>query len=506
MSTNLLNLITNQLDGNVIGKIAGLIGKDSTSTSNAITSLLPKVMGGLKDKVSTSSGAEDLLSIIKDTNFRNNSVSDLTKDPSKFLDSGKDMVSKIFGSKESAFMDSTNKISGLGNTGNSSLIRLLTPLAMGAIGKQVIGSNLNANGLKELIYNTTASTGKTSGTQKTAATSTRETVVEDHNEGGGMGWMKWLLPLLILLGLGWWFMNRTPAAESTAGVRNTEMETERTASNNADNAGQGININADGDILDQNGNVIAGKGNYTVDSKGNLVDADGKIVKSAAELGKSNATLTGAERKIDAGKAMADNNLPELKEDGDGNLVDGNGKIIFKSGDFTKKDDGYYDKDGNKIGRFLGKVIKAVAGAAEDAAGAVAGAAGDVAGAVGKGAEAFAGVFTGLFSKKDKVGATHTLQQIDFNSETHRITNYSKDEVVALANALKKNPNAKIEVQVHTNDAEGKKSEKLSSLRAKVVEDMLITLGVKKGQISSKGMGDGDAAKAAGDKVEIMVK
>ena len=45
-----------------------------------------------------------------------------------------------------------------------------------------------------------------------------------------------------------------------------------------------------------------------------------------------------------------------------------------------------------------------------------------------------------------------------------------------------------------------------SKKKAEVVHDMLVTLGVSDNQISFKGMGDGDATKAAAGKVEIMVE
>lgn len=95
----------------------------------------------------------------------------------------------------------------------------------------------------------------------------------------------------------------------------------------------------------------------------------------------------------------------------------------------------------------------------------------------------------------------YSLQKITFNNENHRITNFSKNEVEGLAAALKAHPDSKIQVQVHTKDGGD-----VSKKRAEVVHDMLVTLGVKDGQISYKGMGDKDAAKAAAGKVEIMVE
>lgn len=60
---------------------------------------------------------------------------------------------------------------------------------------------------------------------------------------------------------------------------------------------------------------------------------------------------------------------------------------------------------------------------------------------------------------------------------------------------------------MHSNDGDNDKQNKeFTKLRAEVVRDMLVTLGVDKKQISFKGMGKEDASKASGEKVEIMVE
>ncbi len=172
-----------------------------------------------------------------------------------------------------------------------------------------------------------------------------------------------------------------------------------------------------------------------------------------------------------------------------GDLLDGDGKLIAKAGEFSKKDGYYVDANGEKLGLFK-KVGKAIEGAA-----------GAVAGAATKSAEKMKEVFSGLFKSKEKVGSTYMMSKIVFDEESHRITDFSKGEVEGLAAALKAMPDAKIQVQVH-----GDAGNSVTGKRADVIKAMLVTLGVNKKQISSKGMGDGDAAKAAAGKVEIQVE
>jgi len=115
-------------------------------------------------------------------------------------------------------------------------------------------------------------------------------------------------------------------------------------------------------------------------------------------------------------------------------------------------------------------------------------------------------LFGDMIMKKSN-RTSYALSNIEFNKEDHKISNFSKAEVMGLAEALKANVNGHIEVQVFTNDGKDEKeSNKLSDTRANVIRDMLVTLGVAKKQISAKGMGISDAEKASRGKVDIVIK
>ena len=116
--------------------------------------------------------------------------------------------------------------------------------------------------------------------------------------------------------------------------------------------------------------------------------------------------------------------------------------------------------------------------------------------------------FNKLFNTK-AVGTTYALSGIGFDKASHKITKMSKEEVEGLAAALKEHPASRIQVQVHTADGGNKKAcKELSGLRADVVKNMLVTLGVNADQISAKGLGltTADAAKAVANVVEVVVE
>ena len=159
----------------------------------------------------------------------------------------------------------------------------------------------------------------------------------------------------------------------------------------------------------------------------------------------------------------------------DGHLVDGNGMVVMNAGEFSVTDGYYVDKSGETLSPLSNPLNKSM--------------------------DEFKKNFSNILMTKKSVGTTYALSQIEFNKDSHKITKFSKAEIEGLANALRTIPGAKIQVQVFSNDGDDQ-----TKLRAQVVKDMLVTLGVDKGQISSKGMGKQDAVKAANNKVEIKVE
>lgn len=116
--------------------------------------------------------------------------------------------------------------------------------------------------------------------------------------------------------------------------------------------------------------------------------------------------------------------------------------------------------------------------------------------------------FDGLFKKKStgiNVG-NYKLTNISFNKGSHTIANYTKNELTGIAEALVSNPSNHIEVKVSSNEYDDDTQNKtLSTQRAKVVMDILVTLGVDKNQISHDGIGAGTVTREMKDKVEIII-
>ena len=209
--------------------------------------------------------------------------------------------------------------------------------------------------------------------------------------------------------------------------------------------------------------------------------------------------------------------------DADGNLLNKKGDLVKKSGEFKMEGGFYVDSKGQYIQRKIDKTKEKINSkvdntkdklkdAASNTKDKLKGAASNTREAVTLAAnrttESVKANFNEIFNTK-AVGTIYPLPDIKFDPESHRITNFKKEDVEGMAASLKDHPASRIQVQVYTADAKSRnENKKISILRADVVKQMLVTLGVKEDQISSKGMGlpTEDAAKAVANAVEVVVE
>ena len=486
--SNLLSSVRAVMSDNVVGKLASIVGSNSAVTKTALTSMLPSLMKGIISKGSSQTGASSLLSMIKDHDLGSGTLSNLSSslgggDSSKsFMDKGAKLNEAIFGSD----LSKVATPQGMNAGASSKLMNLATPILMSTIGKVVKTDNLDAKGLQAYLGSQKMKVVDHASTRKTATTTATATSDRVQKSGGSI--MRWLIPLFFLLAAGWFFTQYLGDKKAAA---DTEVEattaTERTMRNKVSTT-TATHTHSDGTVHQG----AAHEGSHTT---GTVAGAAKDAANSAA------GAVAGAAGAVAGAAGAVTGGAAGLTVDADGNLLK-DGKLFMKAGEFSIKDGEYFDKDGKslgllqKVGKAIGDAGKAVGGAVGDAGKAVGGA---VAGAAGKTADAFKDVFGGMFKKKASGTsvAAYSLSDIVFDSESHKITTFSKNEVMGLAAALKATPEAKIKVQVSSSDGGDKK---VTKKRAQVVHDMLVTLGVADKQISAEGMGAGDG------KVNIVIE
>ena len=514
MKINLLNLLKDQLNDNIIGKTAGIINQSPSVVNSALGNILPTVLGSVVSKGSNKTGAESLLNIIKDGKHDGsifdklpNLLSDKAS-TSSLLNIGKFLLPLLMGSNQNSILRKITNLTGLTSSNSSSMMSLVAPIVMGMIGKQVSKNNLGVGGLMDLLKGQRSfldsalpeGMGNLLGFADLSSESNKTSYEPVEENNGGGGWLKWLLlGLAALLILGYFGMRTGCSSVDDAAqtVSNTTTDVVSSAKETVKGIA-GVTVDATGNLIDESGKVLSKAGEYTKDAAGNIVDKAGNIIRRAGDaVANTPEAISNAANKVEtnAEKAITDATTTAVSEitytvNATGDLIDEAGKVVYKAGDFTISDEGYYlDKQGNRIGRVLKKIGEAIGTAAE------------------KTGEFFSNTFTKMFKKEAGASTTYLLSDITFNPESHRIIDFSKAEVEGLAAALKANPDAKIQVQAHTSDgSSGAENRTLSATRAKVVEDMLVTLGVNKKQISSEGMGNKDATKARNNKIEIQVE
>lgn len=145
MGINLLEFVKNQFSPALMSKIGGLVGEKSADTQKAIDVLLPSVLGGLANKATTLTGADNLLDMINEGGHDGRIFDTLTTllgggiATQGVLRIGNDVVNTLFGDKLSGIVNWVSTHSGVKTGSASSLMNLTAPLLMGAIGKQLDG-------------------------------------------------------------------------------------------------------------------------------------------------------------------------------------------------------------------------------------------------------------------------------------------------------------------------------------------------------------------------------
>ncbi len=480
MAVKLLNFVKDQFSSKAIESIGSIIGENSSVTKSAIHSALPTLLKGVINRGNTEAKAKGLKKFISDEKMGGDLMASIlgTNTPSNkdaFMKKGAGVVDFLFGGDKKDMLGVISRAVGLGGSKSSMLTSAMAPLVMNSVSKFL--SKQNFSDAQLATYLDGQRSHLTSGHVEKKATPPppppkREPVATPAEKKSGPGMLMWLLPLA-LLGLGaWFFLGRssgTSTTDTTTSTTTTTTTPDRTATSASTTS---TTTTSATDAVNQ-----------TTTAATNAAGAATSAATSAV-----NSATDAASNAADKVASTASDLIDGITLDASGNLVDASGKIIAKAGEFQEKDGYYVDKDGKRIG-LLKKIGKAIDGAAT------------------KTAAAFNKVFTDIFKSKEKVGSTYGLSKIVFDDKSHKITDFSKAEVEGLATALKAMPKAEIEVQVYSTDGKNtKENEKFTKLRAEVVHDMLVTLGVDKKQISFKGMGKSNAAKAASEKVEIMVK
>lgn len=156
MSFNLVDLVKNQISGQVLGQISNAVGENTDATKSVIDSAVPALLGGLMDKASSDEGASALFDTIKnqdDSILDNLSGVIASKSGGSLVESGSDALSSLFGgSAVSGLLGAVSGASGASADSTSKIMGMVAPMAMSTVKRFMAGGGeMDKAGLASML-------------------------------------------------------------------------------------------------------------------------------------------------------------------------------------------------------------------------------------------------------------------------------------------------------------------------------------------------------------------
>ena len=154
MATNLVSVVMQFLTPDMIAKIASALGLDRNVTQKAITGAIPALLASFADVASSPNGARQLTNTLTQQSGSLESLENLIggSGQNSLAETGSSMLSGLFGGGTLDTMAQTiGKFAGIGEGTSKSMLGMLGPVVLGALGQQQRSTGLDANGLVSLL-------------------------------------------------------------------------------------------------------------------------------------------------------------------------------------------------------------------------------------------------------------------------------------------------------------------------------------------------------------------
>lgn len=250
---NIVDLVKDQLTGQVLGSLGSLVGTNEAQTKAATAAAVPAMLGGLAKLAGTSQGAGQLASALGglDLGMLGNLAGVLGgSNASKMADKGGSLLGTLFGNSATSMIVET-LASFLGIKGGiaRSMLSYLAPVVLGTVAKQLTssGKSIDAAGIQSLFSDQSrniqsalpaglslgdfgsiakAVTSATSGGASHSSHASHGHVERQPESSGFPSWLPWLALPLIALGA-FLLMNKDkgpkPADKGATVVNPTDM-------------------------------------------------------------------------------------------------------------------------------------------------------------------------------------------------------------------------------------------------------------------------------------------
>jgi len=236
---NIVDLISSQLTGDVLGKLGGLVGANESQTRTATNAAVPALLNVFSKLASTNAGADQLAKAMGglDLGMLGNLAGALGGSQASGLGSlGGSLLGSLLGGGNTmtTLVNAVATFAGLQPGIMKTLLTYLAPVVLGMVAKQFTGRP-DAAGVSRLFSEQSSNIrgalpqGLSLGDVLSAVSRPSEPArpahggSHGHREAEKSGLPGWLLPLLVLgaLGLGWylWNENQKKAAKEVVAVR-----------------------------------------------------------------------------------------------------------------------------------------------------------------------------------------------------------------------------------------------------------------------------------------------
>jgi len=216
MSASLLDSLTGLITPDLADRAASMLGESDSSIRKGLGGALPVVLSGLANRAGDSGFAGSLFDLVRSPANDGSVLNDVggllgSGASSPMMGLGGKLLNMLFGGNTSNLANALSGYAGVKSSTASTLLNFAAPLVLAALGRRTRSDNLNASSLASLLLGqkdsfAAALPGPLAniGSYLAAPTRDREAYAAPPPvpERRSSIW-RWLLPLLIALGLLW---------------------------------------------------------------------------------------------------------------------------------------------------------------------------------------------------------------------------------------------------------------------------------------------------------------
>ncbi|WP_288880473.1 OmpA family protein [Pedobacter panaciterrae] len=297
---NLIEMIKNEIGSDAISSLSQKAGVTEDQVQTGLSAGIPAILAGiLKNGASGDTGfLGNILSGV--TGSSSNPADLLNDDQDSLLEKGKSLLGGLFGGDTEAVTEAVSSSSGLSGAKTTGLLAMIVPLITGYISKLMASKGWSISDLLGKIFESKSDIAAAlpSGLSDSLGLASinipkvdipkvaipkanipndvklpKTSYAEIERPKSGGSFLKWLIPLLVILLGAWWIMGKS-------GCNKTEMtNVTDSLSANIDSAGTGIDSAADAVV-----STVAGKLNEAGDFVKDLGAKISKKLPDGTEL------------------------------------------------------------------------------------------------------------------------------------------------------------------------------------------------------------------------------